>query len=143
MRFEKVVTISAPAQTVWDVITDLESWPEMTASMSSLERVDDGPLVVGSRVRIKQPKLPAMEWTVTALVDGQRFVWESPGLGVRTSAAHTLLEVPGETTLRLEIEQHGMLSAPLGVLTARLTHRYLDWEIQGFKERAEQLGREE
>jgi uncharacterized membrane protein len=139
MRFEKVVTVSAPVETVWDVVTDLEAWPEMTASTTSVERVEPGPLEVGARVRIKQPRLPVTEWTVTEVVEGQRFVWESTAPGVRTSAAHTLLDVPGETTLRLEIEQHGPLSGAVGFLFRSMTHRYLDWEAQGFKARAESL----
>ncbi len=139
MRVEKVVIISAPAKTVWDVLTDVEAWPEMTQSMTSVQQIEPGPLRVGARVRIKQPKLPAMEWTVTEVVEGQRFVWETSTPGVRTSAAHTLLEVPGETTLRLEIEQHGPMSGAMGVLFRGMTHRYLDWETQGFKDRAEGL----
>jgi uncharacterized membrane protein len=139
MRYEKVVTISAPADTVWDVLTDLEAWPEMTASMTSVERVEPGPIKVGARVRIKQPKLPPMEWTVTEVVAGQRFVWEATTPGARTSAAHTLLELPGETTLRLEIEQHGPMSGLMGLVFRGMTHRYLDWETQGFKSRAEGL----
>lgn len=141
MRVEKVVLIAAPASVVWDVVADVEGWPDLTASMTSVEKENPGgPLEVGSRVRIKQPRVPLMEWTVTEVVDGQRFVWESTGLGVRTSAAHTLLEVPGETTLRLEIEQAGLLSTPLALVTRRMTHRYLDLETQGFKRRAESLG---
>ena len=84
MRFEKVVTIAAPAQTVWNLLTDIESWPRLTASVTSIERITPGPLEVGSRVRIKQPRLPEAEWVVTELVEGQRFVWESASPGVRT-----------------------------------------------------------
>lgn len=139
MRFEKVVTIAAPAQTVWNLLTDIESWPRLTASVTSIERITPGPLEVGSRVRIKQPRLPEAEWVVTELVEGQRFVWESASPGVRTSASHALLEVPGETTLRLEIEQTGPLSVLVWLVFTRLTKRYLDLEIQGFKQRAEDL----
>ena len=139
MRVEKVVTIAAPAETVWDVLTDLESWPEVTASVTSVERVDPGPLRIGSRVRIKQPRLPESEWTVTRLVDGQRFEWTSVSPGVTTTAVHALLDSAGATTLRLEIEQTGPLSVVAGLLGRRLVRRYLDQESQGIKERAESL----
>jgi len=140
MRFEKAVTVHAPAEIVWGVMVDLESWPEMTRSMTSVERVDDGPLRVGSRVRISQPRLPDALWIITEWVEGQRFVWETNGFGLWTAATHSLLELPEETTLHLEIEQAGLLSVPVGLAFGPLTNRYLDWESQGFKKRAEAVG---
>lgn len=139
MRFAKVLTIAAPADVVWDVVTDVESWPDLTPSMTWLRREGSGGLAVGTQVWIKQPRLPQLEWTVTEVVDGQRFVWEAVSPGMRTRAAHTLLEVAGETTLRLEIEQHGPLSGVVGALTGPMTRKYLEWEGRGIKRRAESL----
>ena len=99
-----------------------------------------GPLRVGSRVRISQPRLPDALWIITEWVEGQRFVWETNGFGLWTAATHSLLELPEETTLHLEIEQAGLLSVPVGLAFGPLTNRYLDWESQGFKKRAEAVG---
>ena len=137
MHFEKVVTIEAHADAVWAVLTDVESWPELTESISSVECLDDGPLRVGSRVRIKQPRLPVAVWTVTEYVEGQRFVWEAKGPGVRTTAKHAVLEAAGSTNLRLEIDQHGVLGRLLGPLSIGMTRRYIDWEARGLKQRVE------
>jgi uncharacterized membrane protein len=139
MRFEHAVAIAAHADSVWRVIVDVETWPELTESMTSVERVDPGPLTVGSRVKIKQPRLPTTEWVVTECVEGQKFVWESNNAGVRTRAVHSVLEAAGSTTLRLEIEQSGLLSGLVGVLFGAMTHKYLDMEALGFKARAEAL----
>jgi len=139
MHFENVVTIAAPAETAWRVLTDIESWPDMTPSITSVERVDPGPLRVGSRVRIKQPKLPVTVWTVTEYVEGQRFVWEAKSPGARTRAVHSVLDTLGSTTLRLEIDQAGPLGGVVGVLAGGMTRRYIDWEAQGVRQRAESL----
>ena len=56
MQFETTVQIDASPQSVWEVMTDVERWPEWTTSVQRVERLDDGPLRVGSRARLKQPK---------------------------------------------------------------------------------------
>jgi uncharacterized membrane protein len=84
-RNETAVTIDAPAERVWPVLMEIESWPDYTESMTKVEKIDDGPLHEGTRVRIHQPKLPAATWTVTELVAQERFVWQARGPGFRTA----------------------------------------------------------
>jgi uncharacterized membrane protein len=73
MRTGITVGISAPPELVWAVLSDVASWPESTASVTSVRRLSSERLQVGSRVRLKQPRLPATVWTVSALVAGERF----------------------------------------------------------------------
>lgn len=52
-EFIETITIQAPAATVWDVMTDLESWwVASNPEHQSLERLDDRGIKVGARLRI-------------------------------------------------------------------------------------------
>jgi hypothetical protein len=46
------------------LLVDVEGWPAWTESMREIKRREDGPLVVGSRSRVTQPKGQPMVWTV-------------------------------------------------------------------------------
>ena len=74
MIFESSVWVDRPSDEVFAVYADVERWPEWTASMTSVERLEPGPLQVGSRARIRQPRLPTAIWTVIVLEPGHQFV---------------------------------------------------------------------
>jgi len=76
------VAIHAPPEWVWQVISDVERWPEWTASVTHVKLQTPGPLALGSRARVKQPKFPAAVWRVTALTPGQSFTWRRIVAGV-------------------------------------------------------------
>jgi hypothetical protein len=54
--FDTLVEIKASADGIVAVLFDVERWPKWTSTMTSVERLDDGSLAVGSRARIVQPK---------------------------------------------------------------------------------------
>ncbi len=142
MRFMATIDIAAPAQLVYEVYTDVERWPEWAASVTSVERLDQGPLRVGSRARIKQPRLPTTVWEVTEVVTGRSFTWIAGGPGIITTASHvvTPAEADGSSRVTASLQQTGPLGQVLGFLTKRLTNRYMQIEVQGLKTRCE--GRE-
>jgi hypothetical protein len=138
MRNETTVPVDATPEELWSVLVDVESWPELTESMTAVTKVDPGPLHVRSRVRITQPRLPKAEWTVTELVEPERFTWVASGPGYRSTATHEVLTGPGGTRLRLAVEQTGPLGVLLGRVLTRMVDRYIGLEAAGLKRRAEQ-----
>ena len=139
MRFEATIEITAPAQRVFDVYSDVEHWPEWTESVTSVQRLDEGPLRIGSRARIRQPRLPTAEWEVTDLVPGQSFTWVARGPGIISTGSHVVASTDreGQVTATASLEQAGALGWLIGLLTKRLTDRYLQIEVRGLKARCE------
>ena len=131
MHYRVSGQIAAPVQQVWSVLADVERTPEWSASMTSVQRLDDGPLGVGSRVRIEQPRLPAAVWQVTELTPERSFTWATSRAGVTTSASHLLEPTDNGTRATLVVDQAGPLAAVAGLLLGKLTRRYVDTELAG------------
>ena len=138
-RFSKTVDVPVQPSLVWPVMIDVERWPEWTASTSRVRRLSAGPVAVGSRVRIYQPKLPAALWRVTALEPGTSFTWLSVGPGVRVTACHRVEQAPGGSRVTLSLCYEGLLGRWLARWVGALNDRYLDLEAQGLKSRCVEL----
>jgi uncharacterized membrane protein len=140
MITEDSVEIDAPAQLVWQVFSDVERWPEWTASVSSLVARDGTGLAVGKRFAIKQPGMSKLVWKVTEVDPGSTWTWVQRSPGVRVSARHWVIPQPGGRTLvRQQLDQGGVLGALVGRLMVKKTKRFLELEAQGLKARSEQL----
>jgi uncharacterized membrane protein len=138
MRFEQSIDIDAPPQRVWDVLSDLESWPQRIETVDVVELLTPAPVAVGSRVRLKQPKLPEGIWEVT--------VWDSPAFFEFRQSSGALTDVAGHrvealaddrSRLTLTLEMRGLLVPVVALFWKGLTNRYLTTEAQGMKRAAE------
>ena len=138
MRFETETETNATPARVWEVLTDVERWPDRLASYDAVERLDEGPLKVGSAARVRQPGLAAATYTVSALVPDVEFTWSSTSAGVRTTGRHVVQPLPGgRAGLLLSIEQTGLLAGPIGLLLGAKIRRFLAIESDGLRAAAE------
>ena len=131
--------IAASPDTVWSVMSDVERWHEWTASVRSVRRLDDGPLRVGSRAVIRQPKFPPALWTVTAIDPGHSFTWRSGSPGMWVHGHHSIEAIPGGARATLGLHFQGMLARLLGRMTSAISNRYLGMEAEGLKRRSEAM----
>jgi uncharacterized membrane protein len=142
MITEDSVEIDAPAQLVWQIFSDVEGWPDWTASVTSLVARDGAGLAVGKRFAIKQPGMSKLVWKVTEIDPGSSWTWVQRSPGVRVSARHCVTpQANGRTLVRQQLDQRGLLGALAGRLMLKKTKRFLEQEARGLKARSEQLSR--
>jgi uncharacterized membrane protein len=133
--FETTRHIDSPTQPVWEVLFDVAHWPEWTPTIDGVERLDDGPFQVGSRARVRQPRLPQALWEVTEVEDGRSFTWVAQGPGMKTIARHEVVADADGATVRLSIEQTGPMGALAALMWRRLTQRYIELEAESLDKR--------
>ena len=138
MRFETSIEVEAPQHRVWAVLADLEAWPRRIETVDVVELLTAAPLAVGSRVRLKQPKLPEGIWEVTAWDAPTWFEWRQQASGVTSIAGHRVTVLgQGRSGLVLSLEMRGLLVPLIGRLSKKMIDRYMITEAQGIRRAAE------
>jgi carbon monoxide dehydrogenase subunit G len=135
--FRTEIDIEAPPERVWAIIRDVERWHEWTASITSIRRLDAGPLRVGSTAQVRQPRLPPNRFVVTALQDSRGFSWESRSPGLRGVGHHWIEPAAHGSRVTLGVDFRGPLAWLVSRLYGPLTQRYIEMEAEGLKRRAE------
>jgi uncharacterized protein YndB with AHSA1/START domain len=130
-------TIKASPHKVWEILSALESWPEWTPTMLTVERLDSGPVGVGSQARLRQPKLRPAIWTVTEWKQGEGFTWTTTSPGLLTTAEHVLEPIAEGCRLTLRVHSQGIVGSVAGWFVCRTTKEYMGLEANGLKVRAE------
>lgn len=137
MRIEHTIDIAAPTERVWALTVDVESWPDLSPTMTAVERLDGGPMRVGSTARVKQPGQRPKVWTVTAVEPGRRFAWRSRVFGTDMTATHTLRPTGEGTVNTLTIDMAGRVAGLVRRVVGGQIHKALATENAGFKRAAE------
>jgi uncharacterized membrane protein len=138
MRFEKAIDINASQQRVWEVVRDIERWPERIETVDTVELLTPAPIAAGSRVRLKQPKLPEGIWEITAWDAPSFFAWTQKTGGISTGAGHRVEPLADDRArLTLTLEMRGLLIPVMALFYRDLTDRYMMLEAEGMKRAAE------
>jgi uncharacterized membrane protein len=132
VHVEQTAPVAASAEAVWDAVVDVERWPAWIRSMRRVVRLDEGPLAVGSRVRVKQPRFMPVIWRVSKLDPGRSFTWTSSTPGQDATVTRSVRPMgAGTSELTITVDITGVLAPVFGVTVSRITRRYLRMEAEG------------
>lgn len=135
--FRTTIDIKAPPDRIWAILRDIDHWSEWTPTVLGVRSFDPGPLAVGKRAIVRQPRLLPARWEVTEVEEGRGFTWITRSPGVFVTARHYIEATANSSRVTLSLD----FSGPLGAIVARLTRglntRYLALEAEGLKKRAE------
>jgi uncharacterized membrane protein len=137
MDITNTLEIAAPVDEVWALTADIERWPAMTTTMTSVDKLDDGPVRLGSRARIKQPGMRPAVWTVTDFEPEHLFAWETKLGTVRLRAVHDLEATDDGCRNTLTVEMTGFGSGILRTVAGKRLRKAIATENAGFRRTAE------
>jgi uncharacterized protein YndB with AHSA1/START domain len=137
-RFETSIDLAVPPARVWAVMCDIERWHEWTPSITSVRRLDDGAVRVGSRARVKQPKLPASVFEITVWNPERGFDWVTRSPGLQGLGSHVIEPIANGSRVTLSVTFSGPLTPVATFFFGGLTGRYIRMEAEGLKRRAQQ-----
>ncbi|HKZ21348.1 MAG TPA: SRPBCC family protein [Acidimicrobiia bacterium] len=138
MRFEKSIEIDAGQQRVWEVLSDLEAWPRRIETVDSIELLTPAPVAKGSRVRLKQPKLPEGIWDITVWDPPTYFEFHQKAGGMTSVAGHRVDGLgEGRSRLTLSLDMRGFLIPVVALFYKDITNHYMTIEAEGMKQAAE------
>jgi uncharacterized membrane protein len=138
MDIRDELVIAAPVERVWDLTLDVEQWPSLTPTMTSVERLDDGPIRVGSTAKVVQPRQRPTTWTVTRLEPRSLFEWQTKVGPVTMTAVHQLTATNEGCANTLVVKLSGVGSGLLSRLVGSKIRQAIATENAGFKAAAEQ-----
>ena len=137
-NFRQVVEIKVSPARVWSVLLEVERWPEWTTSVTRVQRMDIGPLTLGSRTRIWQPGLMPAAWQVTSLDEKRRiFAWTTHTYGIKVVARHQVEAVGAHSRVTLSLNYSGLLGAIMARIYRDVNWDFIAREANGLRARCE------
>jgi len=138
ITYDTSVTIAAPREAVWTVLSEVAAWPEWHPAVTKVQALDGNSLSLGSRFVVHQPKLRAVTWVVSKLEKPRLFDWDARSPGLALVAEHTVHEEsPRKSILNLRFSFHGIIGWITSKFYGSITKKYLVQEAAAIKQKVE------
>jgi hypothetical protein len=135
------ILIEADPHVVWALTADVERWPQLTPTITEVVLLDEGPITLGGRARIAQPRQRPAVWTVSRFEPDRRFEWWTKVGPITMTGGHRIEPDPRGCRNILTLEVTGRGSGLLRRLAGRRLAEAIDTENRGFRSAAEGLAR--
>lgn len=139
MRVVQSFITPAGPDIVWQILADVEHWPDWTPTVMEIKSLCNKDMKVGARYRVVQPKLRPAVYEVTECVRNQAFTWvrKLPGGGL--IGGHRLSSRDGATEVELSFTSKGLFANVVGKMFSKLISDYVATEAKSLKSRCDSL----
>ncbi|MEV6773450.1 SRPBCC domain-containing protein [Nocardia sp. NPDC051030] len=142
---DNTVEIEAPAELVWQVLTDVDNYGEWNPFVPECKTTLEPGTPIDMQVRLVGPKPRAQREYIKTHTPGSEFSYgmKPAPLGLLSSIRqHTLTPLgDGRTRYESHFQLNGPLSVVVGGLMSKALHKGFNGMTDGLKQRAETLVR--
>jgi len=128
--------VEAPADLLWQLQLAHAQWPAHVPNFKAVVPLAPTGFGVGSKVRITQPGLGTVEWTVDEFADAgpiRSFAWSGRAKGANYVGTHRVVaEVDGRSQLTLGLSATGGLVKVMGSALRGTMQKAIDAEADCF-----------
>ena len=112
MKFSSSVEINAHPEKVWALVNEFEEWPQWIPSIKKIEKLSEGALGEGSKIRViaKSTITVKLLMTIIEFVPGRHAVMQGKVLGTEMTRYYTIEPLNGGTMLTAGGEVSGLLA---------------------------------
>jgi len=135
VRFSASTGIDATAEEAWTSLESVEEWPRWVPCLKKLEKISEGPIKVGTRIRISANFFITVTFvmTITELLPSRRVGLEGRVLGCWMKRHYTLEPMNQKAVLTAG----GDVSGPLSFLVRHATQKLSEKIVQAHKKKIE------
>ena len=137
MRVVERFVTSAPSAIIWQILADVEHWPDWTPTVIEIRPLGGMGLKVGARYRVVQPNLRPAIYEVTECIPNQKFMWVQKLHGGAMVADHRLAPRDGATEVELSFTSNGLLANLVAGVFSKLIREYVATEARSLKNRCD------
>ena len=128
------IQVAAPPETVWDVISDIDSWPTWNADVKSAKL--EGTVAVGSVFRWKSGA-SSLTSTLQVVDRPNEIGWSGKTMGVKAMHVFRLKSQDGGTHVLSEESWEGLIASILKGYSRKAINRAIQNILAGLKQEAE------
>jgi len=112
MKFSSSVEINAHPEKVWALVNEFEEWPQWIPSIKKIEKLSEGALGEGSKIRViaKSTITVKLLMTIIEFVPGRHAVMQGKVLGTEMTRYYNIEPLNGGARLTAGGEVSGLLA---------------------------------
>jgi uncharacterized protein YndB with AHSA1/START domain len=131
---EGEIQVVAPPETVWDVVADIDGWPQWNADVKSAQLA--GPVAVGTAFRWKSGA-SSLTSTLQVVDRPNEIAWTGTTMGIKAIHVFRLRSEKGGTLVRSEESWEGLIARSLKGYSRKAIGRAIQHVLSGLKQEAE------